>query len=67
MATKRLIPAVAVPSLFGVLGLFEASRDTDVRALASINVVFLVTCGVCFGVALVNLIHFLRGRRGGVK
>ena len=48
---------IAMPLVFGVMGLFNIPRIDGVQSLRAIDVAGLVVTGVCLGVALTRGLH----------
>ena len=46
----------------GVVGFFTVSSRPGFSAMRSVDVLQLVASGMCFGVALVALVVFIRGK-----
>ena len=62
---SRLVPNAFIPLLLGFLAFFNVVRQPRFDAVRTVDVVQLVGSGMCFGVALVALIAFLRAPRNG--
>lgn len=60
---KRLVGALFVLLLIGCIGLMTASRRPEFESIRAVDVVQLIGCGMCFGVALCALFGLLRGTR----
>lgn len=53
------------PAVFGVIALLSSLSKPRVEALHATDILGLLGAGMCFGVALVGLFGWLRGRRPG--
>jgi hypothetical protein len=60
---KRLVGVGALLLFIGLLGLMTASRRPEFESIRVVDVVQLIGCGMCFGVALCALFGLLRGTR----
>ncbi len=60
---KRKVAAIFLPLLFGLMALFNFISSPRFEAYRAVDVVRLVGCGMCFGVALVGIVIALRGSR----
>jgi hypothetical protein len=58
--SRPIFPVILV--LFGILGIFNASKLAPASGLRDVEVVQLVGSGMCFGIALVWLVARLRGK-----
>jgi hypothetical protein len=58
---KTLATTFFVPVLIGAIGLFQVLRSPGFAGFRNVDVVLLLACGMCFGVALAGLFAFLRG------
>ena len=56
--SRRL--AFFVPALVGAVGLFQFTQRPGFVSFRSVDVVWLLGCGMCFGFALAGLFAFLR-------
>jgi hypothetical protein len=63
MAFGRLVASVMIPLLFGCLALWRVSQGEDFDLYRRVDVVQLIAAGMCFGVALVGSILWLRRPR----
>ena len=59
---RRLITGAFVPLLIGFIAMYNVTRYPRFAAFRSVDVVQLIACGMCFGVALVSIIALLRKR-----
>jgi hypothetical protein len=55
------VSVVLVPLILGSLGLLHLMSEPRFAAMRTVDVVRLTGCGMCFGVALVGLMQYLRG------
>ena len=61
----RLVASVFVPLFLGFIVFFNVVRQPRFDAVRTVDIVRLVAAGMCFGVALVSVIAFLRAPRNG--
>ncbi|MGB9181420.1 MAG: hypothetical protein WCB68_19475 [Pyrinomonadaceae bacterium] len=59
---KGALPSIAAPIMLGIIGLLTLMRRPRFEAFHTVDVLQLLASGMCFGVALVALLSFLRGR-----
>ena len=57
---KRSLLTALLPALLGVMALFGSLSKPRVEALHGSDILGLIGCGMCFGVALVGLLGRLR-------
>ena len=60
---RRKVAVIFVPLFFGVIALFNFISSPRFEAYRAVDVVRLVGCGMCFGVAIVGIVIALRGSR----
>lgn len=60
---RKQYSALFLPLLIGSIGLMTASRRPEFESIRAVDVVQLIGCGMCFGVALCALFGLLRGTR----
>jgi hypothetical protein len=60
---RYVATGVFVPFLIGLGGFFDLTQKPRFASFHSVDVVQLVACGMCFGIALTGLIEFLRRLR----
>jgi hypothetical protein len=61
---KTLATTFFAPILIGAIGLLRVVQSPGFAGFRNVDVVLLLACGLCFGVALAGLFAFLRGPRG---
>ena len=62
--SRTLGTSFFVPVLIGAVGLFQFAQRPGFAGFRNVDVVLLLACGMCFGIALAGLFEFLRGPRG---
>lgn len=62
--SRTLATTFFVPVLIGAVGFFQFLRQPGFAGIRNVDVVLLLACGMCFGIALAGLFAFLRGPRG---
>jgi hypothetical protein len=60
---KRLLPAVVMPFLIGMIGFFNLTRRPRFELFHTVDVLQLLATGMCFGIALAALLMIWRGKR----
>lgn len=60
---KGLLAALIFPIVIGSIGLLTLVQRPRFQAFHTVDVLQLLATGMCFGVALVTLLAWLRGRR----
>lgn len=60
---KRIVPAIIMPVIIGMVGLFALMRQPRFETFHTVDVLQLLASGACFGVALAALVYLLRGTR----
>ena len=63
MNRRRMLPAFVVPMLYGSISLFNTLSRPTLQAVRAVDIVQLLVSGMCFGVALMSLVLFVRGRK----
>ncbi len=58
---RRPVTAIVLPILIGCIGLFALFQRPRVQAYYAVDVVQLIVCGACFGVALAVIFLVARG------
>jgi hypothetical protein len=61
---RRPVTAIALPILIGCIGLVALMQRPRVQAYYAVDVLQLIVCGVCFGVALAAIFLVVRGPAG---
>jgi hypothetical protein len=63
MPKRSLTSVIALPLLFGVIGLANVMRQPRFESFRTVDVFQLIVSGMCFGVALSALFALLRRSR----
>lgn len=63
MRDKRIVAAIFIPILIGMIGFFNLTRRPRFELFHTVDVLQLLATGMCFGIALAALFAMLRGRR----
>jgi hypothetical protein len=63
MRDKRLVAAVFMPVVIGMIGFFNLTRRPRFELFHTVDVLQLLATGMCFGIALAALFAMLRGKR----
>ena len=65
MGTRRKLLPFWLPLLFGLMGVSRILGSPRLAAIRTVDLVQLIAIGMCFGVALITLVTFLRCPRVG--
>jgi hypothetical protein len=60
---KQLIAAILVPIIIGCSGISNIARNARFESFHNVDILQLITSGMCFGAALTGLGVFLWGPR----
>lgn len=60
---RHVATGVFVPLFIGLVGFFDLTQRPRFASIHAVDVVQLLACGMCFGIALTGLIEFLRRPR----
>jgi hypothetical protein len=60
---RHIATGVFVPLFIGLVGFRDLTQRPRFASFHTVDVVQLLACGMCLGIALTGLIEFLRGPR----
>ena len=58
---KAAVSSIVISLVVGIIGLTTVSSRPRFSAYATVDVLQLLACGMCFGIALVGIVRIRRG------